>query len=197
MSAAWNDSLAGNLLADHKGEVLMSTGLIIVIVVVAIILIALVAFVMPRMRRQAQVRARERELEQRREHVADEHRAEAQERSRQADLAEQKARMAETEAKRERAEAELHEQRAQTHESGMADHELVRDDEREKFAGTSAMPDEPGRPLSGDRPMHEPGTTTDYEQGRRDEAEGRFSRAPETEGERVDEPTTGTPRRDY
>jgi FtsZ-interacting cell division protein ZipA len=165
----------------------MSTGLIIVIVVVAIILIALVAFVMPRMRRQAQVRARERELEQRRERVADAHRVEAQERSRQADMAEQKARMAETEAKRERAEAELHEQRAQTHESGMADHELVGDDERDKFAGTSAVRDEPG-----ERPMHEPGPTTG-----RDEAEGRFSRPSETEGERVDEPTTGTPRRDY
>jgi hypothetical protein len=144
------------------------------------------------MRRQAQVRARERELEHRRERVAGEHRAEAEERSRQAEMAEQKARIAETEAKRERAEAELHEQRAQTHESGMADHELVRDDERDRFAGTSAVPDEPA-PISGDRPMHEPGPAT----GRPDEGEGRFGRTSETEGERVDEPTTGTPRRDY
>jgi hypothetical protein len=163
--------------------------------VAAIILIALVAFVMPRMRRQSQVRARERELEQRRERVAGEHRAEAEERSRQAEMAEQKARMAETEAKRERAEAELHEQRAQTHESGMADHELVGDDERDKFAGTSAARDrdrDQPAPLGDEQPMHEP--RSDYEQGRRDEAEaeGRFKRAPETS----DEPATGTPRRD-
>jgi FtsZ-interacting cell division protein ZipA len=170
----------------------MSTGAIIAIVAAVIIVIALVAFLLPRMRRQAMVRARERELEQRRERAAGEHRAEAQERAREAEMAEQKARMAETEAKRERAEAELHEQRAQTHESGMADHELVRDDERDKFAGTSAVPDEPA-PGSVDRPMHEPGPTT----GRPDEGEGRFSRPSETEGERVDEPTTGTPRRDY
>ena len=154
---------------------------------------------MPRMRRQAKVRARERELEQRRERAAGEHRAEAQERRRQAEMAEQKARMAETEAKRERAEADLHEQRAQTHESGMADHELVGDDERDKFAGTSAVRDDPA-PLRDDQPMHEP-STTEYEQGRRDEAarrdDGRFTRAPDDEAERTDEPATGTPRRDY
>jgi hypothetical protein len=175
----------------------MDTGVIIAIVVAAILVIALVAFLMPRMRAQAKVKARERELEQRREHVAGEHRAEAHERSRQAEQAEQKARLAETEAKRERAEAELHEQRAQAHESGMADHELVGDDERDKFAGTSAVRDEPA-PMREDQPMHEPGTT-DYEQGRRDEAreeeQGRFTR--QTEPERTDEPATGTPRRDY
>ncbi len=179
----------------------MDTGLIIAIVVVALILLAIVAFVMPRMQRQAKVRARERELEQRRERAAGEHRAEAQERSRQAEMAEQKAKLAETEAKRERAEADLHEQRAQTTESGMADHELVGDDERDKFAGTSAVRDDPA-PLRDDQPMHEP-SNTEYEQGRRDEArdeaDGRFTRPGETEGEpeRVDEPATGTPRRDY
>jgi FtsZ-interacting cell division protein ZipA len=175
----------------------MDTGVIIAIVVAALILIALVAFLLPRMRRQAQVQKRERELEQRRQHVAGEHRAEAEERSRQAEMAEQKARLAETEAKKERAEAELHEQRAQTHESGMADHELVGDDERDKFAGTSAVRerDDQPAPLRDDQPMHEPGSS-DYEQGRRDEAEaesGRFKRESET----ADEPATGTPRRDY
>ena len=41
-----------------------------------------------------------------------------------------------------------------------------------------------------DRPMHEP--TSDYEQGRVDEArerDGRFARAPESERERADDPT--------
>ena len=49
----------------------MSTGLIIAIVVIAIVLIALFAFVLPRARRTAQVKARERELGQRRERAAD------------------------------------------------------------------------------------------------------------------------------
>jgi FtsZ-interacting cell division protein ZipA len=165
----------------------MSTGLIIAIVIAAILLIALFAFVLPRARRQAQVRARERELGQRRERAAEEHRGEAAERNRQAEMAEQKARMADQEAKRERAEAELREQRAEMHERGMADHELIGDDERDKFAGTSAVGDEPA-PMrdADDRPMHEPGATapdTEYEQGRVDEArmrDGRFGREGET-----------------
>jgi hypothetical protein len=195
----------------------MSTGLIIAIVVAALLLIALFAFVLPRARRNAQVKARERELGQRRERAAGEQRTEAAERNRQAEMAEQKARMAETEAKRERAEAELREQRAQMHEQGMADHELVDESERDKFAGTSAMRgdasttgDEPApmrrddRTASSDgtttdtgagatsadgRPMHEP--ETEYQQGREDEAamrEGRFERTDETA--RTDEPTT-------
>jgi hypothetical protein len=157
--------------------------------VIALILIALFAFVLPRARRTAQVKARERELEQRREHVAGEQRAEADERHRHAEMAEQKAQMAESEAKRERAEAELREQRAQMHERGMADHELIDESERDRFAGTSAMrddaarrPDEPAPMGDEDRPMHEP--RTDYEQGRVDEAreeQGRFNRSPETE----------------
>ncbi len=189
----------------------MSTGLIIAIVVIALILIALFAFVLPRARHNAQVKARERELEQRRERVAGEHRAEADERHRHAEMAEQKAQMAETEAKRERAEAELREQRAEMHEKGMADHELVDDSERDRFAGTSADPavrgddtaarradgdttsDEPAPMGEEDRPMHEP--SSDYEQGRadeaRDEQQGRFNRTPETE--RTDDPSRSRP----
>ena len=168
----------------------MSTGLIIAIVVVALILIALFAFVLPRARKTAQVKARERELGQRREQRAEEHRAEAAERRGEAEMAEQRARMAETEAQRERAEADMREQRAQMHERGMADDELIDESERDKFAGTSGMRDEPA-PMRGDdpdRPMHEP--RGDYEQGRVDEArerEGRFARPPESE--RTDDPT--------
>ena len=135
----------------------MSTGLIIAIVVVALILLVLFAFVLPRARRTAKVKARERELEQRRERVAGEHRA----------------------------EAELREQRAQMHEQGRADHELIDESERDRFAGTSAMSNEPTDTRDDDRvkdrPMHEP--DTEYEQGRVDEArerEGRFGRSPET-----------------
>lgn len=167
----------------------MSTGLIIAIVVIALILLALFAFVLPRARRTAQVKARERELSQRREHVADEHRQEATERRNQAEMAEQRAKMAAAEAERERAEAQMREQRAEMHERGMADHELIDESERDRFAGTSAMRDEPApmddrdRSMStdDDRPMHEP--ASDYERGRMDEAkeEGRFSRQPETE----------------
>jgi hypothetical protein len=127
--------------------------------VIAVIVIALVAFVMPRRRQQ-------RALEQRRERIAGEHRAEAGERNRQAELAEEKARMAETQARRERAEAELHEQRADLTERGVID--------------------DPATLRDDDQPMHEPA-----DQG------GRFTAAPETERARVDEPTTGTPRRDY
>ncbi len=176
----------------------MSTGLIIAIVVIALILLALFAFVLPRARRTAKVKARERELGQRREHVAGEQRAEAEERHRQAEMAEQKAQMAESEAKRERAEAEMREQRAQMHERGMADHELIDESERDRFAGTSAMrdadrrPDEPAPMGDEDRPMHEPGT--DYEKGRVDEAreqQGRFTHSPETE--RTEDPSRSRP----
>ena len=168
----------------------MSTGAIIAIVVIALILLALVAFVLPRMRKNAQVRARERELGQRRERAAEEHRTEAEARRRDADMAEQRAQMAETEAKRERAEAELREQRANMHERGMADHELIDENERDKFAGTSAVQRDDPAPMRDedtDRPMHEPGS--DYDQGREDEArmqEGRFARDDETA--RTDEP---------
>jgi FtsZ-interacting cell division protein ZipA len=181
----------------------VSTGLIIAIVVVVLLLVALFAFVLPRARRKAEVASRERELGQRRDRAAEEQRTEAAERNRQAEMAEQKARMAETEAKRERAEAELREQRAQMHEQGMADHELIDESERDRFAGTSAMSDDPA-PMRDDhssairddrtagdenRPMHEP--SGEYDQGREDEAamrEGRFARDDDTA--RTDEPTT-------
>jgi FtsZ-interacting cell division protein ZipA len=168
----------------------MSTGLIIAIVVIALILLVLFAFVLPRARRGAEMKKRERELEQRREHRAEEHRVEAAERRNQAEMAEQKARMAETEAQRERAEADMREQRAQMHERGMADDELIDDSERDRFAGTSATRDEPAAMRDDERPMHEP--TGDYEQGREDEArerEGRFERQPE----RADDPTRSRP----
>jgi type II secretory pathway pseudopilin PulG len=115
----------------------MSTGLIIAIVVVALILLALLFFI-PRMREKARVQKRERELEQRRDRVAGEHREHATAREREAQQAEQKARLAQKEAESQRAEAELHQERASTYESGMADHELVDENERGKFAGTSA-----------------------------------------------------------
>jgi FtsZ-interacting cell division protein ZipA len=168
----------------------MSTGLIIAIVVVAIVLVALFAFVLPRARRNAQVRSRERELGQRRERAAGEQRAEAENRRRDADLAEQKARMADTEAKRERAEADLREQRAEMHDQGMADHELIDESERDRFAGTSAMSDDPAPLRDGEeRPMHEP--SSEYEHGREDEARARDGRFERDDAEaRTDEPTT-------
>lgn len=170
----------------------MSTGLIIAIIVVVVLLIVLFAFVLPRARRTARVKARERELGQRRERAAEEHRVEAADRNRQAEMAEQKARMAESEAQRERAEADLREQRAQMHEKGMADHELIDEHERDRFEGTSAMRDEPTEP-GAERPMHEP--AGDYTRGREDEAamrEGRFEREGDTP--RTDEPTQTTRR---
>jgi FtsZ-interacting cell division protein ZipA len=163
----------------------MSTGLIIAIVVIALILLAIFAFVLPRMRRTAQVKARERELNQRREQVAEQHRAEAGTREREADMAERKAQLAQAEAEKQRAEAQMNKQRADMHEQGMADDELVADHEREHFA--PAMND---RSASTERAVdggtaHEPMTTgggprSDYDQGRVDEREsersGRFDR---------------------
>ena len=118
----------------------MSTGLIVVIVVVVVVLLAAFVFVVPRMRERARLRARERELEQRRSAQAGEHRQAAEQLTRRADEAEQRARIAEHEANKERAEADLREQRAEMHEKGLADHELISDDERDRFEGTSAVP---------------------------------------------------------
>jgi FtsZ-interacting cell division protein ZipA len=171
----------------------MSTGLIVVIVVVVLILIAL-AVMLPRMRRQAQVKARERELGQRRDRVATEHQQVASQHEREAEAAEQKARMAQTEAERRRSEAQLHEQKADMHQRGLADDELVDDNEREHFApalerndarrsdeGVTSTDREGGR-------AHEPTGSTaagderrsEYEQGRADERDaegsGRFDR---------------------
>jgi hypothetical protein len=120
----------------------MTTGAIIAIVVVALIVIGLLAFMMPRMRARARVQKRERELTQRRERVAGEHRQQAEVREREAAEAEQRARIAEREAQAERAQAQLHAEKAGLHERGMADQELIADEERDRFAGTSAMSDD-------------------------------------------------------
>jgi type II secretory pathway pseudopilin PulG len=87
--------------------------LAIVVAVVGVLLIA----VIPRMRG---ARA-ERRLRARREEVAGQHRAEAQDRERRAELAE-------TEARRARAEAEMHEQEARLHDEGLADERLAGDE---------------------------------------------------------------------
>jgi hypothetical protein len=112
----------------------MSTTVLIVIIVVVVILAALM-LARPRMR----ARARQREIDQRRDRAVTEHRGVAEERTKQADLAERKARIAEQEAQRERADAQLHEERAAMHEEGLVDHELVGQNERDRFAGTSAV----------------------------------------------------------
>jgi hypothetical protein len=162
----------------------MTTGAIIAIVVVALIVIALLAFMLPRMRAKAQVQKRERELQQRRERAAEEQRAEATARERQASEAEQRARIANKEAEAERAQAELHQERAGLHERGMADHELIDDNERDRFAGTSAMNGRNDRDGDGvddrreattgrqDGQAADAGGTldNDYQRGRRDEA---------------------------
>lgn len=116
----------------------MSAVLIVVIVVVVLILLGSL-LALPRMRERARLRSSERELGQRRDRVATEHREQAQSRAQQADVADRRARIAEQEAAKERAEAQLHEERAAMHEEGLADHELVNEDERDRFAGTSAV----------------------------------------------------------
>jgi len=157
----------------------MTTGAIIAIVVVALIIIAALVFVMPRMRAQARVQKRERELEQRRERVAGEHRAEADVRERQAQEAEQRARIAAREAEAERAQAQLHQERAGLHERGMADDELIADNERDRFAGTSAMRDRDGDGVDDRRE-----TLDDNERP------ARFNRAEAEERDRSDVPPT-------
>jgi hypothetical protein len=158
----------------------MSTGLIILIVVVALILLALL-FLMPRMREKARVQKRERELNQRREAVAGQHREVADHRQREAEQAEREARMAQKEAERQRAEAELHQEKATMHERGDADHELIDDHERDRFAGTSAMHDrdgdgvddrtEQGSTATGDTSHMRDGTTGAADSGERTEFE--------------------------
>jgi hypothetical protein len=162
----------------------MSTGLIIAIVVVALIVLAAL-FLIPRMKRQAEIKKSERELGRRREAVATEHRETADTRAREAERAEREARMAQKNAERQRAEAELHQERAQMHERGDADHELIEEDEREKFAGTSADPD--GKLAEQPRGESEQGR----EAGRDEAGESRFSRTDET----ADAPPRETPRR--
>ena len=167
----------------------MSTGLIVVIVVVAIILLALLVM-LPRMRATAQRQKAERELNQRRETVAGESRSAAREREQRAEMAEQKARMAQQAAEKERAEAGMMEQRAQMHERGMADHELVDENERDRFADVMSTPqdrDGDGHTIDDrarDAVHHddaeprtgtEGATSPDYQQGREDER--RFERS--------------------
>jgi FtsZ-interacting cell division protein ZipA len=148
----------------------MSTGLIIAIIVAVLIIAAIVFFVLPRARRQAQVRARERELGQRREAVATEHRETATAREREAEAAEQRARMAQAEAERQRAEAQLHTERASMHERGLADHELVEEHERDRFApAMNSDADVRSEPREGGT-VHEP--MNEYDRGRLDEREG-------------------------
>lgn len=116
----------------------MSTGVIVAIVVVVLLLLGLLA-ALPRLRERGRIRARERELGDRRDQVIQEHNQEAQARTSQAEEAEQRARIAEQEAQQQRAAAQLSQEKAGLHERGLADHELIEDDEREKFAGTSAV----------------------------------------------------------
>ncbi len=132
----------------------MSTGIIVLIIVVVVILVVL-AFALPRMRERARIRARERELGQRREAAATEHREAATQLSQQADAAEQRVRIAEQEAARQRAEAQTEHERAGLHERGLADNELVSDDERERFAGTSAVPAEESDRAADEGPVDE------------------------------------------
>ena len=75
----------------------------------------------------------------------------------QADLAERHARIAEQEAAKQRVEAELQRERAELHEQGLADDQLVADHERDRFAGTSAVPDADDAPaaLGEDEPVDE------------------------------------------
>ena len=139
----------------------MSTVLIIVIVaVVVIVVIGLLLTTMPRARERARLQKRDRELDERRERVVDEHREEAADRERQAEVAEQRARLAESEAERQRAESRVAQEKAKLHERGLADHELIDDNERQRFAGTSAT--EPVEdPISSDssrQPMTGSGT---------------------------------------
>jgi type II secretory pathway pseudopilin PulG len=178
----------------------MSTGLIVVIVVAAIILLALLVL-LPKMRASAQRQKAERELHRRRETVADEHRSAAREREQRAEAAEQKARMAEQAAQKERAEAGMMEERAKMHEQGRADHELVDEDERDKFADVMSTPaDRDGdghtmddrareathRDENGARMESEGGATSpEYEQGREDER--RFERSRITDDVRESE----------
>ncbi len=128
----------------------MSTAVIIVIVVVVVIALIAVFVALPRMRRRAQIRGRERRLDERRDQVVTSHREEAAQRERQAEVAEQRARVAEQEAQRERAAAQAREEQANLHERGLADHELISEDERDDFAGTSAVPEERATRDTGD-----------------------------------------------
>ncbi len=118
----------------------MTTTAIIAIVIAALLIIAVVAFMLPRMRRKAQIQKRERELQQRRDRVAGEHRAEAEAARAPGQSRPSSERGSPSGKPRPSApRRELHQERAGLHERGMADDELIDESEREKFAGTSAM----------------------------------------------------------
>ena len=121
--------------------------IIVIAVVVVAALFALFVF-LPRMREQARLKARARQLHQRRTRAITEQRQEADARAQRAEQAERRARIAEAEASRERAEARLRRERAAQHERGMADRELIEDEERDRFAGTSAVGESPATPPS-------------------------------------------------
>jgi FtsZ-interacting cell division protein ZipA len=138
----------------------MSTAVVIVIVVVVVIALIALFVALPRMRQRAQIRGRERKLDERRDQVVTSHREEAAHRERRAEVAEQKARVAEQEAQRERAAAQTREEQANLHERGLADHELISEDEREDFAGTSAVPED-GAAGDGGLPADRPHAADD------------------------------------
>ena len=115
----------------------MSTGVIIAIVVVVVIALVAIALFM-RTRGVVRRKQRERELGRRRDAAAEIHNEAASQRNERAEAAQERARMAELEAQRERTEAEMHTRHAKAHEQGLADDELIREDERDKFAGTGS-----------------------------------------------------------
>lgn len=134
----------------------MSTGTIIIIAAIAVV--AILAFALLLVLPGRRAKRRNRELDRRRQRVAAQHNQEAERRSERANVAEQRARMAAAEAQHERAEAELHAARANIHERGLADHELIRQDERRRFAGTSAVPADDPRGDTNDVAVAEDGS---------------------------------------
>lgn len=154
--------------------------IIVIVVVVALVLLGAM-FLVRRFGNRARMKKRELELRQRRKEFAAKHREESEQREQKAEEAELRARIAEQEARRERAEAQLRQEQATLHERGMADQELVEDHERERFAGTSAAPeDEGGRERQrssayeeGRRTAEDPSRLEDFKAGRTDELESR------------------------
>ncbi len=128
--------------------------IIVIAVVVAIAFGTLIGF-LPRLRERRRIKARERDLDTRRERVVSEHREEAEARLTRAEEAERRAQIAEREARAERAEAQQNQEKARLHEAGLADHELIEDHEREEFAGTSAVEPE-GAVTDGSAEREEP-----------------------------------------
>jgi type II secretory pathway pseudopilin PulG len=125
----------------------MSTELIIAIIIVVVLVLIALLVMLPRMRAAASRKQAQRELQSRRETVADQHRAEAAEREKRAEVAEQKVRIAQQDAERERAEAKLRHEQAAMHDRGLADDELIDESERDRFAdvtGPSADLDRDG-----------------------------------------------------